>query len=83
MPWESAWYSNRTFEAKNKTRIKRMDMDSNFTSDYFECEIDECVLMDLILTMYNLDVSFKDMNFDDSLHFGLLLVAETIQKGKG
>ena len=44
--------------------------DVNFTRQYFECLKDECLIFDLILTMYNLDLTFNDLSFDDSLHFG-------------
>ena len=60
---------------------------SNFTDDfgsqYFECLNGKCIIMDLILTMYSLDLQFYGMNFDDSLHYGLMMVAEMVAEQSG
>ena len=40
---------------------------------------DECLIFDLILTMYNLDLTFNDLSFDDSLHFGTVFIIEKLE----
>lgn len=55
---------------ENRTSLSKTDEVANFTRQYFECLKDECLIFDLILTMYNLDLNFNGNNFDDSLHIG-------------
>ena len=54
-----------------------------FETQYFECAEGECIIMDLILTMYGLDLEFKGLNFDDSLHYGLILAAQMVEQQSG
>ena len=60
---------------------------SNFTDEFgaqhFECLDGDCIIMDLILTAYSLDLQFYGMNFDDSLHYGLMMVAEMVAEQSG
>lgn len=53
---------------------------AEFGIQYFECLEGECIIMDLILTMYGLGLRLKDLNFDDSLHFGLIMAADMVQQ---
>ena len=50
---------------------------NSFTKEFgqiwFDCFVDECTILDFILTMYDTKLSFNGMGFDDSLFYGLNL----------
>ena len=40
------------------------------TRDQFHCLKDQCLIIDFVLTMYNLDLSFLNLDFDNSVEYG-------------